>query len=77
MCFFISLIPATFWVVVGYFVLFLSTRSEGTVKIFGRVLSIWVFVIAVFFPIVGAYVTFSGLCPIEEMMQTMHGSMSP
>jgi hypothetical protein len=71
MCFFLSLIPATIWVVVGYFILFSSTKTEGSVQLFGRILAIWVFVIAAFFPVIGAYVTLSGLCPIEAMIQTM------
>ena len=70
MCFFLSLIPATIWVVVGYFILFSSTKTEGSVQLFGRILAIWVFVIAAFFPVIGAYVTLSGLCPIEAMIQT-------
>ncbi len=72
MCFFISLIPATIWVVVGYFVLFSSTKVQGAMQLFARVLAIWIFVIAAFFPVVGAYVTLTGLCPIEAMMQSMH-----
>ncbi len=71
MCFFLSLIPATVWVVVGYFIFFSSTKTEGSVQLFGRILAIWVFVIAAFFPVIGAYVTLSGLCPIEAMIQTM------
>jgi hypothetical protein len=31
MYFFISLIPGTIWVVVGYFVLFSSTKTQGAV----------------------------------------------
>ena len=69
MCFFFSFLPATVWAVVGYFILFSSTKTEGGVQTFGRVLAIWVFVIAVFFPVMGAYVTLSGLCPIEAMIQ--------
>lgn len=71
MCFFFSFLPATIWVVLGYFILFSSTKSEGGIRTFGRVLAIWVFVIAAFLPVMGAYVTFSGLCPIEAMLQTM------
>ena len=72
MCFFISLFPATFWLVIGYVVLFLSAKSDGQVQKFGRVLAIWVFVIAAFIPIMGLVVTFSGLCPITEIMEKMH-----
>ena len=68
MCFFFSLIPATFWLVIAYFVLFLSSRSDGQVQNFGRVLAIWVCIIAALFPIMGLVVTFTDLCPIIEIM---------
>ncbi len=77
MCLLISFLPATIWIIIGYFVLFSSTKTEGAVKKFGQVLSIWIFVIAVFFPLIGLYMTIAGLCPIGEMMETMHGGMSP
>jgi uncharacterized membrane protein (DUF485 family) len=72
MCFFFSLMPATFWLVVGYFVLFSSTKAEGGVSAFGKVLAIWIFIITAFIPIAGAYVAFSDLCPFEEIMGNMH-----
>jgi hypothetical protein len=72
MCFVFSLIPATFWVVVGYFVLFASTKADGAVRRFGQVLAIWLFIIASLFPLMGTYVTLSGLCPIERMIQQMN-----
>lgn len=72
MCFFFSFIPATVWVVVGYFILFSSTKTEGSVQTFGRILAVWVFVIAALIPVVGAYLTFSGLCPIDAVVQSMH-----
>jgi hypothetical protein len=71
MCLFFSFLLATVWVVVGYFILFSSTKTQGAVQMFGRVLAIWVFLIAAFFPVMGAYVTFTGLCPIEAMIQAM------
>jgi hypothetical protein len=72
MCFVFSLIPATFWVTVGYFVLITSAKAEGAVQKFGQVLAIWLFIIASLFPIMGAYVTLSGLCPIEQMVQQIN-----
>jgi hypothetical protein len=69
MCFFFSLIPATLFVTIGFFVLFASSKVDGGIKTFGRVLSIWIFVIALFPPIAGAYLTLSGQCPIERMME--------
>jgi predicted acyltransferase len=71
MCFFFSLIPGTVWVVIGYFVLFASTRADGGLRKFGQVLAIWAFVIAALFPIAGAYVTLAELCPMEGMMEQM------
>ena len=68
MCFVFSLIPATFLLVIGYFVLFSSTKMEEGVRKFGKVLAIWIFVMASFFPAVGAFVTITGQCPMEEMM---------
>jgi hypothetical protein len=72
MCFFFSLIPATFWAIVGYFVLFSSTKAVNSIRIFGQVLAIWIFVIAAAIPVTAAYVTLAGLCPIEQMFQRMH-----
>jgi hypothetical protein len=71
MCFFFSFLPATFWVVVGYFVLFASTKSAGSVRTFGRVLAIWIFIIAAFIPLMGAYISLSGLCPLEALLRGM------
>ena len=58
--FFLSLIPATFFLTIGYFVLFASSKAQGGIKAFGLILTIWIFVIALFPPIAGAYVTLSG-----------------
>jgi hypothetical protein len=71
-CFIFSLIPATIFTVIGYFVLFSSTKAEGAVQKFGQILAIWVLIVALFFPSMGLYMTLSGLCPIGELMQTMH-----
>jgi len=74
MCFFASLIPATAWLVIGYFVLFSSAKAEAGIRTFGRALAIWTYVIAAFFPIAGAYAALTGLCPIENMFRAMHGA---
>jgi hypothetical protein len=77
MCFFFSLIPATICVVLGYFILFSSTKTQGSVQMFGYILAFWVFILAAFFPVTGAYVTFAGLCPIEAMIKSVHSGASP
>lgn len=69
MCFFFSLLPATMWLVVGYFVLFASSKTQGGVQTLGRVLAIWLFILAALIPLAGAYVTFSSLCPLEALLQ--------
>lgn len=69
MCFFMSLIPATIIVVTGYFVLFSSQKAEGGIRRFGRVLAIWIFVVALFPLIGGAFVTLTDQCPIAAAMQ--------
>lgn len=77
MCFFFSFMPATVFTVIGYFVLFSSTKTEGGVKKFGQILAIWIFIFALFPIMMGAYVTLAGLCPIEKMFQIMESGISP
>jgi len=74
MCFFISFIPATFWIVVGYFVLFSSSKTNGGIRIFGQALAIWLFVIAAAIVVAAAYVTVADLCPIGAMFRAMHST---
>ncbi len=74
---FFSFIPATIWVVLGYFLLFTSSKAQGPMQVFGRVLTIWVFAVAALFPVAGAYATFADLGPIGAMMQSMHSGASP
>ena len=72
MYFFVSLIPATLAVVVGYFILFSSSKAQGGVQTFGRILAVWVLVLAALFPLAGAYATYAGLPSMVEMMPEMH-----
>ena len=69
MCFFFSLLPATFWAIIGYFVLFSSTRAERPINTLGRFLGIWAFVISVFILLAGAYISTTDLCSMEMMSQ--------
>ena len=71
MCFIFSFIPATIFLTIGYFVLFSSKKAEGTISKFGFILAIWIFIVASFFPICGAYMTLSDQCPMEKMMEKM------
>ena len=74
MCFVISLIPATFWVVLGYFVLFSASKADSSgIKVFGQIVAIWLFVIAAAMVIGGGYVTVAGLC-FGDMFRMMHSA---
>jgi hypothetical protein len=46
MIYFIALIPATALTIAGYFVLYLSNRSEGAFRTFGKYLGFWAFTLA-------------------------------
>jgi hypothetical protein len=47
MIYFLALIPATALTIAGYFVWYLSNRSEGSFRTFGRYLGFWAFTLAV------------------------------
>lgn len=70
MCFLISLIPATVLTAIGYIVLVASTRAEGGLRQFGKILAVWIFVIAAIPLLGGAYVTASGACPLTGHMES-------
>src|SRR5215472_7898033 len=67
MFFLLALIPATALTVGGYVTLFLSSRSEGSLKTFGRYLGIWAFVLA-------GLVVFGGMF-VAGHMHRMHAAM--
>lgn len=46
MIYFLALIPATALTIAGYFVLYLSHRSEGGFRAFGKYLGFWAFTLA-------------------------------
>ena len=46
MIFFVALLPATGLAVAGYVAMFLSGRSEGAFRTFGRYLGFWAFTLA-------------------------------
>jgi len=71
MCFVFSIFPATFWAVIGFFVLLGASKTDGRLKTFGRVLGIWACILTVLIPIGGLFVTVAGLCPIDAMMEQM------
>ena len=69
MCFHFSFLPATFWLVIGYFVLFSTSKAEGWIGTFGRAIAAWIFVISGMILLAGAYFTLNDLCSIEAWME--------
>ena len=71
-----SLIPATILAVLGHFVLFSSTKTQGAVQRFGQILAVWVFLLAALSPVMGAYATFAGF-DLTGAMRSMHAELAP
>lgn len=46
MIYLLALLPATALTIAGYFLLYLSTRSEGAMRSFGKYLGFWAFTLA-------------------------------
>ena len=46
MLYLLALLPATALSIAGYFVLYLSARSEGSLRTFGKYLGYWAFTLA-------------------------------
>jgi hypothetical protein len=66
------LIPATGLTVGGYVALFLSNRSEGALKTFGRYLGIWAFVLAGLVVLGGVFAA-GHMHRMHEAMRAWHG----
>jgi hypothetical protein len=66
-------IPCDGW----FFVLFAASMAKGAVNVFGRILAVWIFLIALFPLVAGACVTWSGQCPMQQMMEEMQKRPTP
>lgn len=70
MCAFMCFIPATIFLTISYFVLLTSQKAESTgVKTFGKVVTVLLWCIAAMVIICGIYMTISGKCPMDKMME--------
>ena len=82
MIYFLALLPATALTIAGYFVLYLSARSEGALRTFGRYLGFWAFTLAGLL-ILGALFAAAHRghhCPVfgmHGMHEGMHGRWPP
>lgn len=60
MIYLLALIPATMLTIAGYFVIYLSLRSEGALRAFGRYLSFWAFTLAALIILAAVFVAAQG-----------------
>jgi hypothetical protein len=76
MVYLLVLLPATGLTVAGYVALFLSARSEGAMRAFGKYLGVWAFTLAALL-ILGTILAAAhhGHCPFA-MHGRMHGPWS-
>ncbi|NIN35823.1 MAG: hypothetical protein GWO08_00605 [Gammaproteobacteria bacterium] len=56
--------------------MFSSTKLEGGMQLFGKILAIWIFVIASAIPLAGAYMAISDACPMKAMMEEIVEEMA-
>lgn len=76
MFYFLALIPATMLTVAGYFVLYLSNRSEGAFRNFGKYLGFWAFTLAALVVLGAIFAAAHGGRDGEMIgMRGMHGHM--
>ena len=76
MMFILSLIPATFFVALGYLIMQSAASAEGGTQKFGKYLSVWVFVLAALILLggtVGAFTGMQGMMRGEDGMSRMQG----
>jgi hypothetical protein len=78
MIYFLALLPATALTIAGYFALFLSARSEGALRTFGKYLGFWAFTLAGLLILGAVFAAAHGghHCPVfgmHGMHERMHG----
>src|ERR1700675_1617231 len=78
MIYFLALLPATVLTTAGYFVLYLSNRSEGAFRTFGKYLGFWAFTLAALVILGAIFAAAHGChhCPMfgeRGMYDRMHG----
>ena len=82
MIYFLALLPATALTIAGYFVLYVSARSEGALRTFGRYLGFWAFTLAGLVILGTLFAAAHGPhhCPLfgmHGMHERMHGPWPP
>ena len=65
MCLLFSFIPASVLTTLSYFVWFTAARAEGPRQRLGNYLAIWLLVVSLLLVACGAFMTFTGRCPLN------------
>ena len=75
MCLIFSLFPASAFGALSYLVWSAAGASQGSRRQWGTYLAVWLLIVAAGFVACGAYVTFAGSCPMEQMFRELptHG----
>lgn len=84
MCLICSFVPASVFTTIGYFVLSSAQSNRvsaglfetqlSAVGVFGTILAIVLFIIALGFILCGFYMTVSGKCPMKKFMESKMSS---
>jgi hypothetical protein len=73
--YFLALLPATGLTIAGYFVLYLSSRTDGTLRTFGKYLGFWAFALAGLVVLGSIFAAAHGAH--RGFMRGMHGQHCP
>jgi hypothetical protein len=75
--FLLALLPATALTIAGYFVLYLSARTEGALRTFGKYLGFWAFTLAGLVILGALFAAAHGGHRGNYAMRGMHGMHCP
>ena len=67
MCLIFSFVPASIFGILSYFVWLAAGKAEGNRRKWGNYLAVWLLIVALGYIACGAYVTLSGICPLERL----------
>ncbi len=74
MCLICSFIPASIFTTIGYFVLLTAgIQNNPGMNLFGSILAIVLFIIALGFITCGLYMTVTGKCPMGKFLESKNG----
>ncbi len=73
MCLLFSFVPASVFTTLSYFVWYAAGTAKSNRQQLGNYLALWLLIVALGFIACGAYVTFTGVCPMDRMFRPRLG----